>query len=255
MQSPDVKSEECNLEPASAPSRCGASVERLFPLAALAGLASYPVVGLVLGQLGSNARLWGLAGSFVPLHGVATGILVCGAFVHDRRRLGAALELPGGWEQAGIRRALRFALPAAAGFLPVSFGLTALTLTVLQYVGYVAAEPEIFDYLEVGRPLDVAVALGGVLCLAPVCEEIFFRLGLHDYLSRHRVPAPAVWTAGIFALVHIRLYGFPALFCLGLLLQYARRRTGSLWAAVFIHAFYNLAGLILFTLREFFTNG
>ncbi|HEY6908112.1 MAG TPA: CPBP family glutamic-type intramembrane protease [Myxococcales bacterium] len=108
--------------------------------------------------------------------------------------------------------------------------------------------------LPAGDPLAPARALphqasllflGIAIVIAPLAEELLFRGLLLPWLERLFSPASALWlSAAFFALQHLA-YGPGAAFILvvGLVLGWARQRTGGLSAPLFIHTACN--GLML----------
>ncbi len=83
-----------------------------------------------------------------------------------------------------------------------------------------------------------AVAVVGVL--TGFSEEIFFRGALQNILTMPGRHAFAVWTAAIvFSAVHFQFFGFVPRLLMGVFFGYLLVWTGSLWTAVFAHAFNN----------------
>ncbi len=88
-----------------------------------------------------------------------------------------------------------------------------------------------------------------MLALSPVIEEVVFRSGLQDSLSRRGVPAlwAVVITAMAFAAMHLARHPpawalatvLPA-FVIGLV----HVRTGRLWPCIGLHALFNLIWLL-----------
>lgn len=89
--------------------------------------------------------------------------------------------------------------------------------------------------------LTVALALAVLGLLTPLCEELLFRGLIFTALGRLAVPGSAV----LFALAH----GIPALIppvlIAGIVLAELRRRTGSLWPGVAVHAMVNTGSILL----------
>ena len=92
--------------------------------------------------------------------------------------------------------------------------------------------------------LFVAVAL-----LAPLFEELFFRGFLYKGLSEGKLgPVGAiVLTSLMWAVIHVQYDWFPILmiFMMGIVLGYARYKTGSIWVPIVLHALNNFASLLL----------
>lgn len=87
-----------------------------------------------------------------------------------------------------------------------------------------------------------------VIVLSPVAEEILFRGLLYGALAKWLKPAWVIVITSIaFALVHMQIVYFLPLFVVGLVLGYARHKTGSLTASILIHGINN--GLALLALK------
>ena len=75
---------------------------------------------------------------------------------------------------------------------------------------------------------------------APLFKEILFRGVILGGLLAHRTPARAiVWSAVLFAIVHIDPWQFPAAFLLGIVFAWIVVQTGSLLPAIIGHALNN----------------
>ena len=81
------------------------------------------------------------------------------------------------------------------------------------------------------------IALANIGLVLPIAEEILFRGYLYDALKKRWSAATTViLTAFAFALVHFQLAQFPLLFGMGLVLGWAKLKTGSLRLPVLLHA-------------------
>jgi membrane protease YdiL (CAAX protease family) len=85
------------------------------------------------------------------------------------------------------------------------------------------------------------------LCLlvgAPLAEEFFFRGLMFSALveTRLRFIGTILLTSALWAFIHRQygLYGIAQVFGIGVVLGFARWRTGSLWTTVFLHGVVNL---------------
>lgn len=90
-------------------------------------------------------------------------------------------------------------------------------------------------------PIGVGLFLVATTVVAPLGEELLFRGVLLPWLARWMRPAIAVVTSAIvFAVGHV-YYGVGALLIgyYGLVLGWARLRTGQLWASIALHALLN----------------
>jgi membrane protease YdiL (CAAX protease family) len=81
---------------------------------------------------------------------------------------------------------------------------------------------------------------------APLCEEWMCRGVIARGLLRHTTPAKAiVWSAFIFALIHMNPWQALPAFVFGLLLGYVYWKTQSLWPCIFIHFIINGSSFLL----------
>ena len=90
-------------------------------------------------------------------------------------------------------------------------------------------------------PVGVGLFLAAAVVVAPVAEEMLFRGVLLPWLVRWMRPAAALgWSSVVFAIGHL-YYGAGALLIAyyGLVLGWARLRTGKLWAPIILHALLN----------------
>ena len=87
---------------------------------------------------------------------------------------------------------------------------------------------------------------------APVLEELLFRGFLQGWLSKHSAFGPQraiIFSAVVFAACHGWTAALP-LFLLGLILGWIRWSTGSLRAAMLVHAIHNVVVTIPYTLQS-----
>jgi membrane protease YdiL (CAAX protease family) len=83
-----------------------------------------------------------------------------------------------------------------------------------------------------------------IVVVIPVSEEILFRGLLFSALQKWwRMRWVIVVTAFVFALIHVDLVFFPALFFLGLILGWARVKSRSLGLPILIHVTNNLIAM------------
>ena len=216
-----------------------------------AALATLFLLGLLLNLTGNLTGLSPLAGvllGILPLHVAALVVCIAGAVMAPGATL-ANLDLrpsPAAPPGRGLGHALTEAGKLVALFYPVSLALTWLTTLALRGLGVeVEASPFLDVFCGVRNNWQVAIAAVAALGLAPVAEEILFRLVLFESLSALKVPAAAAWGAALFAAIHYLPAAAPALFCLALLLQWARRRYGTLLVPVLVHVLFNAISVAL----------
>lgn len=102
---------------------------------------------------------------------------------------------------------------------------------------------------EVAAPARVALIFGAVVA-APLFEETFFRGHIQTLLARRATGAAGRWSAVVltsllFAAVHPS-WTAPLIFLLSLCIGYVYERTANLWAAILIHALFNLTSTVIF---------
>jgi len=87
-----------------------------------------------------------------------------------------------------------------------------------------------------------------IVLLGPIFEEVFFRGFLFAGLARSRLggAGTVVVTALAWAAIHHQydLFGIATVFAIGLLLGWARLRTGSLTLTIALHAAFNLVAML-----------
>lgn len=105
----------------------------------------------------------------------------------------------------------------------------------------------LIKYALTANPL---AAFLSVVIVGPVVEEILFRGLIYGALEKRlRVFGAILASSFLFALVHLQVVYFIPIFCLGLVLAWARWKTGSLGLPILIHVLNN--GVALFLLKFF----
>ena len=95
------------------------------------------------------------------------------------------------------------------------------------------------------NPLIAWLAVPFVL---PVIEEILFRgLFYGAFEKRWGIRGAILGSAFVFACVHLQVVGFVYLFCIGVILAWARWRSGSLGLPIAIHGLNNATALLALT--------
>lgn len=188
-----------------------------------------------LNVLEAKAEEIALDGDFLGLATVLTALLVCPfCLLLGRWRKGFS-----GLGYLGLRRPRVLSLGL---WILATIGVGLLYNLVAPVVG-VEESPEFMQDIVRSADLDFLLILG-VVVAAPFVEEFVFRgllfrgwrssrLGLRGTL----VVTSLLWTG-----LHLSQYNFSVLayiFVLGILLGYARERTGNLWIPVAMHAVNN----------------
>jgi membrane protease YdiL (CAAX protease family)/Flp pilus assembly protein TadD len=92
------------------------------------------------------------------------------------------------------------------------------------------------------------IAWLAVPLVLPVVEEILFRgLFYGAFEKRWGIRGAVLGSAFVFACVHLQFVGFVYLFCIGMILAWARWRSGSLGLPIAIHGFNNATALLALT--------
>jgi len=92
------------------------------------------------------------------------------------------------------------------------------------------------------------IAWLAVPLVLPVIEEILFRgLFYGAFEKRWGIRGAILGSAFVFACVHLQVVGFVYLFCIGVILAWARWRSGSLGLPIAIHGLNNATALLALT--------
>jgi uncharacterized protein len=79
-----------------------------------------------------------------------------------------------------------------------------------------------------------------LVIIAPLTEELMFRgLVLNAILKRYSAPVAVLFSALLFALIHMNPWQFPAALACGIILGWLFLRTRSLWPCILGHAIMN----------------
>jgi membrane protease YdiL (CAAX protease family) len=115
--------------------------------------------------------------------------------------------------------------------------LAAVAAIGLEAIGFIQEAGVADSVLARGDPTVVLVAF---IIVAPAAEELFFRGVVYNAWLRERGPRVALYgSAALFALIHTSLFAVVPIFALGVALALVYRRTGSLLAAMAMHAGFN----------------
>ena len=131
-------------------------------------------------------------------------------------------------------------------------------LEVTQYNAWVAGLVEGDPTQEMVKVLQEAndpVILGLTALVAvigaPLSEEIIFRGYIYPVVTRLLgMKFSVVFSAALFAAVHLNLHALLPLFLLGIILAVSYEMTGSLWMPIAIHMAFNGATVVLNQLRR-----
>ena len=166
-------------------------------------------------------------------------LAIVGLLVVAPRALVGVRLLP----ESGLARSLGIGLLAA---VPAWIGATLLAYlwtALLEGIGLVQGVAIAEAVVERGDPTVVVVAF---MVVAPIAEELFFRGVAYNAWIRERGPRFALYgSAALFALIHGSVFALAPIFALGIALALLYRRTGSLPAAMAMHAGFNAISVVL----------
>ena len=142
--------------------------------------------------------------------------------------------------------------------LPIGI-LSQLVLVPLVNLPLQYLFPNTFSFDQVSRRAeDVVSGAQGVSMVllivvvvvgAPLVEEIIYRGMVHrDVVEAWGPLIGTIFTAALFAAIHLAPVEFPGLFAFALVLGVARQRTGTLGLPIVCHLAFNSAGLLLVAL-------
>lgn len=215
-------------------------------------------LGWILAFLLSGTVAALLLAPFPALHPLA---LPLGYLFHASVGLGLLLRAEGLSLRAMLRRAHPLPLGRTAAW---ALGFWSLAALLVVLVGLALAplsrdgnpaQKELFDQMAGLKGWAVAASFLAVAGLAPLWEELLFRGLLLPWVGARLQAAGlrrGAWGLALaavalaFGAIHLNLQALPALATLGLVLGLCCLRSGSLLAAVLVHALWN-GGTFLFT--------
>lgn len=176
-----------------------------------------------------------------------TAITWLGARAWARRYRPAAIRPYAPVTIDGVRQSLRGGLLTFLALMPLATGAGLLWERLLQSMGLPTERQEIVDLiLKSKSPALLGFLIALALVVAPVCEELVFRVGIFRFL-RTRAPRWVAFgvSAGLFALLHGNWMSALPLFILGLVFAVSYERTGRMAVPMLAHALFNLNTLLL----------
>ncbi len=119
-----------------------------------------------------------------------------------------------------------------------------------EWVAHVMHRPvmvqEIIPLIKYALSANPLAAFVTVVIIAPITEEIIFRGLIYGaFEKRFRVTGAILASSAVFALVHLQVAYFIPIFCLGIVLGWARYKTGSLGLPILVHVLNNGIALLL----------
>ncbi len=132
--------------------------------------------------------------------------------------------------------------------LPILFFTGLLSAFLVKISGHSPTEQNFVTFLlQIKSPPLLYFSLFTAVIFGPIFEEFIFRGFLYSSLRRKfGVKKGMVFSSFLFALLHRTVYGFLAIFILGLVLAYLYEKTGSLIPAISLHIFNNTVASLFF---------
>jgi uncharacterized protein len=191
-------------------------------------------------------------GELTPLGTLAilsvTQLALLGAaalFVVAPRALAGVPVLPA----AGLWRSVGLGLALA---IPAWIGAQLIGVIVIRLLDLVGVQPEVGVAEEALARADPLILAFALVVVAPVAEEIFFRGVAYNAWLREYGPRQALFGSAIlFGFIHGSVFLFVPIVGLGIMLALLYRATGSLPAAIALHAGFNGITVLLGLLVRF----
>ncbi|WGW11348.1 type II CAAX endopeptidase family protein [Saxibacter everestensis] len=217
-------------------------VRRPAWLEIIIGVATLAVVGY-----GGTSLLLDIPGLTPGVAGVIAGVM-SGAAAFAAFALAAAVRVRQ-WDVFGVRRTTpKWLLLGVAGGV---IALIAKLILVPLFIALTNAPTDTqADYAasSQGGPLLLVLSIFALVVLTPIGEEFLFRGVIFTGLARYAPWVATLGSAAIFAIMHGINVVLPAAFIVGILAAELRRRSGSVWPGVVVHAVNNLIGVAAYAL-------
>jgi len=170
-----------------------------------------------------------------------------GARAWARRYRPAAIRPYAPFTIKGLQQSLGGGLLTFLALMPLATGAGLIWERLLDTMGLPTDRQEIVDLILKSRsPALFGFLIALALVVAPVCEELVFRVGIFRFL-RTRTPRWVAFgvSAGLFALLHGNWMSALPLFILGLVFAVSYERTGQMVVPMLAHSLFNLNTLLL----------
>ncbi len=178
-----------------------------------------------------------ILGSLLCFHvvGTVTIIAVLLNCVPAGRRL-SELNMDKGYSIPTLLQSLKY----SAFIIPAVLAINVAVLILFRYMQWPIQDDPIIEWLSQARVEVVVPLVIGAVVIAPVAEELMFRLVLYESIAGQAGQGIAIGlTSLLFALSHLQPTHVMPLFVLAIVLQYARNRSRNIWLPISIHAFFN----------------
>ena len=223
----------------------GPSVLVMLVLANIAAnLAIVPAAGEVAALFGDGEP--SPLGTLAVLTFTQLGLLGSAAlYVVAPRALAGVRLVP----ERGLWRSIGLGLVLAP---PAWIGAQLVGLVVLRLLELVGLEPDVGIAERALASADPVVVIVALVFVAPVAEEAFFRGVVYNaWLREYGMRVAVLGSAVLFAVIHGSPFLFVPIAALGVGLALLYRATGSLPAAIALHAGYNGIIVLIYLLARY----
>ncbi len=138
------------------------------------------------------------------------------------------------------------ALINTAIIIPIVELIFGITIYFMMEYGLELTENPIVNWMKTAPPDAICLLIFGAIVIAPIAEEVMFRLVIYDCILQISNATFACYlTSLIFALFHMIPEQVLPLFILAVILQKSLGKSKCLWMPIFIHSFFNSFAVIL----------
>ncbi|MGE5620064.1 MAG: lysostaphin resistance A-like protein [Sphingomonadaceae bacterium] len=204
---------------------------------------------LVIGPFvaGDGARVGPTTGRILSPEGIAVAAISLDialmAIVYLRIVRPGAIS----WQRMGLNsRGLLGRLLLGLLFGAVLFAVSSVLEYLLAQLGVRQTQAATFQSVTRASPQQFGLVLLAGAVVAPFVEEIYFRgYVFRAYLDQKGLPQAFLFSAGLFALVHLDLAAMLPILAVGLLLSFLYYRTGSVLPGIVAHMANNAVAFTL----------
>jgi membrane protease YdiL (CAAX protease family) len=142
-------------------------------------------------------------------------------------------------EGVGVKQVVEAVRDGVVGTMALLL-VSAVSGLVMRAVGVENPQRESLGWVREGSSLEIVLAGIGIVLVAPIVEEVFFRgYVFRGYLAAKDARTAFIGSALLWSVIHGLPALIPALFVMGLILAYLYRRSGTLLAPVVAHILNN----------------
>lgn len=206
------------------------------------------IVGLVtLGVLTIVLPLVVLPLFVSDLQGAGVGAALLSGIIGAAAFAAAAVIRLRSWRPFGVRavRPRWLLIGVAGGVVAILVKVLVVPLTISLF-GLDTSTQDSYVAGSSGGVGALLLTAVGLMVLTPIGEELFFRGVVTSWLMRYSPVLATLGSAVIFALAHGINFVLPAALVVGVITAELRRRSGSVWPGVVVHAVNNSVTVITY---------